>query len=70
MKRLWLCAAAAGALLTSSSTFAADTPASPPPASLAAPRMGPWGFDLSARDPSVKPGDDFFRYANGKGSTP
>ena len=27
--------------------------------------FGPWGFDLSARDLSVKPGDDFFDYANG-----
>ena len=27
--------------------------------------FGPWGFDLSARDLSVKPGDDFFAYANG-----
>jgi putative endopeptidase len=27
--------------------------------------FGPWGFDLSARDPAVRPGDDFFGYANG-----
>ncbi len=27
--------------------------------------FGPWGFDLTARDLSVKPGDDFFHYANG-----
>ncbi|MBV9904751.1 MAG: peptidase M13, partial [Alphaproteobacteria bacterium] len=27
--------------------------------------FGAWGFDLSARDTSVKPGDDFFNYANG-----
>jgi len=27
--------------------------------------FGAWGFDLSARDTSVKPGDDFFAYANG-----
>ena len=27
--------------------------------------FAPWGFDLSARDLSVKPGDDFFHYANG-----
>jgi putative endopeptidase len=35
----------------------------------AAPRapaaIGAWGVDLSARDESVKPGDDFFHYANG-----
>ncbi|HEY0052932.1 MAG TPA: M13 family metallopeptidase N-terminal domain-containing protein, partial [Caulobacteraceae bacterium] len=30
-----------------------------------APRYGTWGFDLAARDTSVTPGDDFFRYANG-----
>ena len=30
-----------------------------------APRYGTWGFDLNGRDTSVKPGDDFFRYANG-----
>ncbi len=29
-------------------------------------RMGPWGFDLSGRDLSIKPGDDFFQWANGK----
>ena len=27
--------------------------------------FGAWGFDLSARDTTVKPGDDFFAYANG-----
>ncbi len=26
---------------------------------------GTWGFDLAARDLQTKPGDDFFRYANG-----
>jgi putative endopeptidase len=35
----------------------------------AAPRapaaIGAWGVDLTARDESVKPGDDFFRYSNG-----
>jgi putative endopeptidase len=29
------------------------------------PQYGTWGFDLSAMDKSVKPGDDFFMYANG-----
>jgi putative endopeptidase len=42
----------------------------PRPAPAAAPQLaqaqiGKWGLDLSARDPSVKPGDDFYRYANG-----
>ena len=27
--------------------------------------FGNWGFDLSAMDKSVKPGDDFFRYVGG-----
>ena len=31
-----------------------------------APAIGRWGFDLSAMDPAIKPGDDFFRYANGR----
>ena len=28
--------------------------------------FGAWGVDLSARDESVAPGDDFNRYANGR----
>src|ERR1700761_8020058 len=31
----------------------------------AALKYGAWGFDLTAQDPRTKPGDDFFRYANG-----
>ncbi|MDP8916397.1 MAG: M13 family metallopeptidase, partial [Pseudomonadota bacterium] len=31
----------------------------------AAPRYGTWGFDLAGMDRSVKPGDDFYRFANG-----
>ncbi len=38
--------------------FAGDAP----PAKL---KYGNWGFDLSGADSSTKPGDDFFRYANG-----
>ncbi|AQR60706.1 peptidase M13 [Brevundimonas sp. LM2] len=30
-----------------------------------APRYGTWGFDTAGMDPSVAPGDDFMRYANG-----
>ena len=29
------------------------------------PSLGAWGYDLAGRDPSVAPGNDFFRYANG-----
>lgn len=32
---------------------------------IAAPRFGTWGFDLSGRKESVKPGDDFYAFANG-----
>ena len=28
--------------------------------------FGTWGVDISTRDPSVRPGDDFQRYAKGK----
>src|SRR5262245_135298 len=28
-------------------------------------QIGPWGFDLAGMDRSVKPGDDFYRYAGG-----
>src|SRR6202023_304713 len=33
-----------------------------PPATL---KYGTWGFDLAGMDAATKPGDDFFRYANG-----
>ncbi len=29
------------------------------------PELGDFGVDLTARDPAAKPGDDFYRYANG-----
>ncbi len=32
----------------------------------AAKRFGTWGFDVTGMDPSVKPGDSFFGYADGK----
>ena len=45
---------------------AADTSgAATAPVSLASPKYGTWGVDKTGMDPSVKPGDDFFRYANG-----
>lgn len=43
----------------------ADT-SSTPAASTTATRYGTWGIDLAGMDPAVKPGDDFFRYVNGK----
>src|SRR6266481_7125698 len=38
-------------------TLPAQTPAKP--------QYGAWGFDLAGADTKTKPGDDFFRYANG-----
>ena len=35
------------------------------PAVSAAPRYGTWGVEMKDMDPSVKPGDDFFAYAEG-----
>src|SRR3569623_1573315 len=37
-----------------------------PAADLASPKYGTWGFDVSGMDTAIKPGDDFFKYANGK----
>ena len=57
MKKAWLCAAALS--LFASGAMAADD--------LASPKYGTWGFDLSGRDLAAKPGDDFFRFADGTG---
>ena len=34
-------------------------------ADAAKPRYGAWGYDATAMDGAVKPGDDFFAYVNG-----
>ncbi|MDE2488804.1 MAG: peptidase M13 [Alphaproteobacteria bacterium] len=72
MKTIWLGAAAAAALLSACPALAATaaparpaTPAGPAVDLTKAPRMGTWGFDLTARDTSVSPGQDFFLYADG-----
>ncbi len=50
-------------------TFIACAPAPPqgpsPAAATTRAQIPPWGLDLSARDPAVRPGDDFYRYADG-----
>ena len=43
----------------SSAALAQSDPAAPKP------KYGPWGVDYATMDKSVKPGDDFFRYAEG-----
>lgn len=68
---------AALAAVVLASACAAQEPAAEPvptsapasiPASVAAtpsPQIGTWGVDLTTRDPNVKAGDDFNRFANG-----
>jgi putative endopeptidase len=55
--------AASVTLLLALQSGASDKPASA--AAHARAEIAPWGLDLSSRDLSVKPGDDFYRYADG-----
>ena len=54
MKFKMLALAAASILAIEASAAAAGAPA-----------IGSWGYDSTAMDSSVKPGDDFFEYVNG-----
>ena len=56
-KSSWMIASAAALMLTAAS------PSSAQPAGK--PAFGSWGYDASAMDSSVMPGDDFFAYVNG-----
>ncbi len=47
------------------SVTAADSIPAPVPTATPAARFAPWGVDLTAADPAVRPGDDFWAYANG-----
>ena len=66
-RRTLLLSAASSALVSA----CASTPEiQPEPAALALeptrePLIKPWGYPLEALDRTVKPGDDFFRFANG-----
>ena len=74
LKPLW---AAAGAALVAAACTPATPPVKPSETAMSAPataapqpatppaRIGAWGVDLSSRDPSVKAGDDFYRFAIG-----
>ena len=55
-----VCVLALGALMGAASVGMADT--NQP----GAPRFGSFGIDLAAMDSSVKPGNDFFRYVDGR----
>jgi putative endopeptidase len=57
MTRIVWGAAAAAAVLFATAASGAEPPAL---------KYGAWGLDLAGRDTSVKPGDDFNRYANGE----
>src|SRR5438128_818680 len=52
-------------LFAATTLFYAFSPAAAEPVDLDAHSQGEWAFDLSGRDTSVRPGDDFFSYANG-----
>jgi putative endopeptidase len=51
-------------LLSACALFALTVAAAAEPADKAL-HYGTWGFDAAGEDPSVKPGDDFFAFANG-----
>ncbi|MBS0461401.1 MAG: M13 family metallopeptidase [Proteobacteria bacterium] len=65
--KLRLLAGACAAALSIASVAATDAPSAAPASapSAAKPQYGAWGFDASGMDRAVKPGDDFFEYANG-----
>lgn len=62
MKRI--CAVLAGFAVAAVLCIGAAASTAPSGAPSNAP-FGAWGYDLTARDPSAKPGDGFFAYANG-----
>ncbi|MBM7118141.1 M13 family metallopeptidase [Archangium primigenium] len=51
---------------TASALTRPDKPAATPPAPAPRPTYGAFGVDTSGMSPSVTPGNDFFRYANGQ----
>ena len=59
LKRALLVACGAGALMATTAL------AQPAEDITKAPHYGTWGFDKAGERPGVKPGDDFFDYANG-----
>ena len=67
VKRPWIPAALLLLVAAAPACRRASSPAASPGPSEArkGPALGTWGFDTTAMDPAVKPGDDFDRYANG-----
>ena len=68
MSKTLLSSAAALALISGTAPlFASEPPATSSADSLAtAPQFGSWGIDLQGMDKSVKPGDDFYKFVNGR----
>ncbi len=70
MKKLLLCGAAAFILAACGQQDGESRQASADETAAAAaattPELGEWGVDTGNIDPEVDPGDDFFRYVNGK----
>ncbi|RKH14859.1 M13 family peptidase [Corallococcus sp. CA053C] len=62
------CASSAPAEKAAPPTSTPAAAPTPPPAAPAPPKpvYGSFGIDTPGMDPSVKPGDDFYRYVNGK----
>ncbi|NQE61965.1 M13 family metallopeptidase [Caulobacter sp. RHG1] len=52
-------------LLPDFAQIAAQTAGGGVATSLESPRYGAWGFDITGMDTTVKPGDDFYKFANG-----
>src|SRR5262249_45445400 len=65
-RRLGIAVSLIALFLFSTVIFTADTPKTTAAASTATPHYGTWGVDLEGMDRTVKPGDDFFKYVNGK----
>ena len=60
-----LATAALGALMLAAVPATAQEQAAPATQTEAKPELGTFGFDVSGMDKSVRPGDDFYAYANG-----
>jgi len=55
----------AGCATQTQTAATTTTAAPPPPPPRPKAQIGDWGVDLANRDLTIKPGDDFFNYANG-----